>query len=213
MRRDPVRLGLLSTPDAPSTALGTIMTTRVMAVAMTESQLGRATSSLPDKEKNMRTTSVGWFRFGAVIAMSLFAIACVAATGVGEHSESAGEHERGAGEHAESSEGEGEGEGEGREGEESGVYIGADETWDAVRRGARLILKFDADADAFVGTVTNTTSAPLCGVRVEVHLRNGPELGPTPPANLQPGEAADLNLPTRGETFTSWTAHPEMDPC
>ena len=160
----------------------------------------------------MRTNSVGWFRLGAVIAMSLFAIACVAATGVGEHSESAGEHERGAGEHAESSEGEGP-EGEGGEGEESGVYIGADETWDAVRRGARLVLEFDAAADAFVGTVRNTTDALLCGVRVEVHLRQGVELDATPPANLQPGEASDLNLPARGQAFTSWTAHPEMDRC
>ena len=164
----------------------------------------------------MRTTSVRWLRFGAVIAMAWFAVACVAATGSGEHSESAGEHERAAGEHGgehgDSAAGE-RSEGEGREGEESGVYIGADETWDAVRRGVRLILRFDPAADAFVGTVRNTTSAQLCGVRVEVHLHNRPELGPTPPTNLQPGEVADLRLPVRGPAFTSWTAHPEMDAC
>ena len=155
----------------------------------------------------MRTTSVRWFRFGALLAMSWFAVACVVATGIDERSESAGDHEREAGEHGESAAGEGD------EGEESGVYIGVDDTWDTVRKGARLILRFDPDADAFVGTVQNTTNAPLCGVRVEVHLRNGPELGPTTPVDLQNGETAELSLPVGGERFTSWTAHPELDTC
>ena len=172
----------------------------------------------------MRNTTTAWFRFGLVIGISLFAVACAVAAGTGEHSESAGEGERGehsesAGEH-ERGEGDGDGEGEGDgegdgEGEESGVYIGAADTWDAVRRGARLILAFNGDSGAFEGTVRNTTAARLCGVRVEVHLRNGPELGPTPRTDLGPGETADLTLPLRprGQAFTSWTAHPEMDAC
>ena len=159
----------------------------------------------------MREPAGAWFRLGALIAMSSFAIACAGAAGTGEHSESAGEHERGEGGHAESTEAAGH-EGEG-EGEESGVYIGADETWDAVRRGARLILAFDAESNAFIGTVENISDAPLCGVRVEVHLLDGPELGPTVRTDLRKGEPADLRLPTEGHAFTSWTAHPEMDVC
>ena len=59
----------------PSTPPGTSATTRIRVAVMAEPQLGWATSSLPNKEKNMRTTSVGWFRFGAVIAMAWYAVA------------------------------------------------------------------------------------------------------------------------------------------
>lgn len=127
-----------------------------------------------------------------------------------ERSESAGEHEEGgaAGEHAGERE-----RGEHAEGEESGLYIGKDVTWDATRRGARLVLSFDAAKDAFVGTVENTASQTLCAVRVEVHLAGGSELGPTARRDLGPGESMTIELPTGGETFTSWTAHPEQSAC
>ena len=48
-----------------------------------------------------------------------------------------------------------------------------------VRNGARLILSYDAASNSFKGTVENTTSNVLTRVRVEVHLSNGAELGPT----------------------------------
>jgi len=68
-----------------------------------------------------------------------------------------GEHGRteGRSEHRES--GEGAKSEHGKEGEESGVRIGRDETWDATRNGARLVLAFDAASNAFVGKVENTT--------------------------------------------------------
>ena len=47
-------------------------------------------------------------------------------------------------------------------------------------------------------------------VRVEVHLSNGVELGPTKAANLKPGERADIHLAAAGTDFDSWTAHPEV---
>ena len=47
-----------------------------------------------------------------------------------------------------------------------------------VRAGARLVLRYDAATQTFVGTVENTTSVTLSQVRVEVHLSNGVELGP-----------------------------------
>ena len=96
------------------------------------------------------------------------------------------------------------------EGEESGTQLTLSETFDEVRAGARLILSYDADANAFTGTVENTTDATLRQVRVEVHLSNGTELGPTTPVDLAPGQVADITLPATAEKFTSWSAHPEV---
>ena len=80
------------------------------------------------------------------------------------------------------------------EGEESGTLLTLDQTYDAVRNGARLFLRYDAVADAFVGTVQNVTDASLSMVRVEVHLSNGTELGPTKPVDLGPGETIPVKL-------------------
>ena len=96
------------------------------------------------------------------------------------------------------------------EGEEPGTQLKLSETFDEVRAGARLILSYDADANAFTGTVENTTDATLKQVRVEVHLSNGTELGPTTPVDLAPGQVADITLPATAEQFTSWSAHPEV---
>ena len=79
-----------------------------------------------------------------------------------------------------------------------------------VRAGARLILRYDSTANAFVGTVENTTETTLARVRVEVHLSNGIELGPTTPVNLAPGQISDITLPASSQPFTSWSAHPEV---
>ena len=127
--------------------------------------------------------------------------------GRGEHIESGGARE--GGEH----EGEHGGEAHDEEGEESGVYIGASETWDVVRNGARLVLAFRSETSAFVGTVENTTGEKLCAIRVEVHLDSGTELGPTARVDLPAGETTTVTLPTEGEAFESFTAHPERSPC
>ena len=124
---------------------------------------------------------------------------------------------RGPGEHSgsESSEG-GERSGEhggtesGKGGEESGTQFGLNETFDEVRAGARLVLAYDPDTNAFIGTVENTTGAALSRVRVEVHLSSGTELGPTTPIDLEPGQVVDVNLPATNRPFTSWSAHPEV---
>ena len=100
--------------------------------------------------------------------------------------------------------------GAGEGGEESGTRLALNETYDDVRAGARLILAYDSTASAFTGTVENTTSATLRRVRVEVHLSNGTELGPTTPVDLAPGQVADVVLPATGQSFTSWSAHPEV---
>ena len=100
--------------------------------------------------------------------------------------------------------------------EESSVRYGLTDTYDNVRNGARLIIAYDAATDAFTGTVTNTTSAILTQVRVEVHLYDGmvtvDELGPTPNVDLMPGESHAITLPVGGQSFTEWVAHPEVGP-
>ena len=127
--------------------------------------------------------------------------------------ESAGEHGDGesASEHGgEESSGEHSGGTEGAEGdEESGTQYTKNESYDESRKGARLVLRYDPDQDAFVGTVTNTSNAVLDQVRVEVHLSNGVELGPTTPGDLQPGKSAQITLAADGEQFDTWSAHPE----
>ena len=84
------------------------------------------------------------------------------------------------------------------------------DTFDDVRAGARLILTYDSAANAFTGTVENTTDATLTRVRVEVHLSNGIELGPTTPIDLAPGQVHDIDLPASSQPFKSWSAHPEV---
>lgn len=98
------------------------------------------------------------------------------------------------------------------DGEESGTYLPLDQTYDEVRNGARLILRYDAEANAFVGTVQNTTDDTLPQVRVEVHLSNGTELGPTTPVDLAPDATIDVKLPATAQAFDGWTAHPEVGP-
>ena len=96
------------------------------------------------------------------------------------------------------------------DGEESGAELALNETYDRVRNGARLILTYDAQNNAFKGTVENTTNETLKQVRVEVHLSNGKELGPTPAADLAPGQKRDVQLIATSTDFDGWTAHPEI---
>ncbi len=100
--------------------------------------------------------------------------------------------------------------------EESANQLTLDETYDNVRNGARLIMKYDAATNSFNGTVENTTSAVLQQVRVEIHLfdsktgNSTAELGPTTPKDLAPGETQDIVLMAEGPSFDMWTAHPEV---
>jgi hypothetical protein len=95
------------------------------------------------------------------------------------------------------------------EGEESGPQIGLDGTHNEVRKGVRLILSFDSESSSFVGTVENVSEKTVPKVRVEVHLSNGKELGPTKPVNLAPGKKIKVKLPAVDQTFTWWKAHAE----
>lgn len=98
----------------------------------------------------------------------------------------------------------------GENGEESATQYTRTQTYDEVRAGARLVLRYDPSTQTFTGTVTNTTNAALSRVRVEVHLSNGVELGPTKPMDLSPGQTIDVSLPATGQNFATWGAHPEV---
>ena len=94
--------------------------------------------------------------------------------------------------------------------EESTVQLALTDTYNNVRNGAHLIMSYDEATNAFKGTVKNTTGAILPQVRVEVHLSNGVELGPTSPVDLAPGEEIPITLMAEGGPFDTWTAHPEV---
>ena len=94
--------------------------------------------------------------------------------------------------------------------EESTVQLALTDTYDHIRAGAHLILAYNAATNSFEGTVKNTTGAILPQVRVEVHLSNGVELGPTTPKDLAPGEQIPVTLMAEGPPFDKWTAHPEV---
>jgi hypothetical protein len=124
-------------------------------------------------------------------------------------------HREGRGEHGEGSrEGRGEHDGEGRGehgegGEEGGKRLSPRDTWNATRNGAHLILAYNAETRSFQGTVKNTSSKTLSQVRVEVHLSNGVELGPTKRIDLKPGAKTSVELSAANQKFTWWTTHPE----
>ncbi|MXZ40257.1 MAG: hypothetical protein F4Z18_00380 [Caldilineaceae bacterium SB0666_bin_21] len=114
--------------------------------------------------------------------------------------ESGGEH--GAG-------GESGSEGSGGSEEASGNLLTLDQSFDEVRLGARLIMAYQPADNTFVGTVENTTNSILNRVRVEIHLSNGVELGPTTPVDMTPGQVIDVVLPASGQ-FDGWVPHAEV---
>ena len=122
-----------------------------------------------------------------------------------------GEHSRReSGEHSGREKGEHSGKSHSEEGEESGTQFTKTQSYDEVRHGARLKLAFDAASNTFKGTVKNTTTKTLDRVRVEIHLSNGTELGPTPAGNLAAGETRDVELTATKTAFQTWSAHAEV---
>lgn len=102
--------------------------------------------------------------------------------------------------------------GEGGAGEpgEGGTQYALNETARESRGGVDLEMRYSAGAAEFTGTVTNTTGATVRDVRVEIHLSNGVELGPTARRDLSAGEVASVRLDAAGQTFTWWSVHVEL---
>ena len=66
-----------------------------------------------------------------------------------------------------------------------------------------MILRYDVASNSFKGTVENTTSGVLDRVRVEVHLSNGSELGPTMPVDMAAGAMMEVELPATARRAAS----------
>ena len=154
-------------------------------------------------KKYLTTALIGFVALGAVLLIPLTACSSNAGPDPVQSIPESRESGEQSGEHQGSSE-------SSAGGEESATQFTLTETFDDVRAGARLILSYDAAANAFTGTVENTTAAILKQVRVEVHLSNGTELGPTTPVDLAPGQVIPVNLPATSQPFATWGAHPEV---
>ena len=132
-----------------------------------------------------------------LIPMLIFCINCAQKeNGRGEEGEHARVEE---GEHA-----------HGEEGEESGKRYTLSETCDEVRKGVQLHLTYDQSSSTFIGTIKNVSNETAKRVRVEVHLSNKVELGPTKPVDLEPGKQASVKLSAEGQSFDWWSAHAEV---
>ena len=101
-------------------------------------------------------------------------------------------------------------ENQGDAGEESATQYCLTDTYDETRLGARLVLNYDAVSNEFKGTVENTLNTTLSDVRVEIHLSNGVEVGPTPSIDMAPGEMSVIVLRASDQPFQTWGAHPEV---
>ena len=167
--------------------------------------------------RTVKETTRRLFPIVTALVVSLGLAACAAesqpdADGAGESTLAQQTAERGeerdGGEHQEA-----DGDEHSEEGAESGVYIARTASWSETRNDAWLQLSFNSASNSFVGRVSNTGNEPLCDFRVEVHLSTGIELGPTERTGVPYGGSINVTLPSGGEEFTTWTAHPEMSPC
>jgi len=93
---------------------------------------------------------------------------------------------------------------------ESGTQYGLTDTAEEIRSGIELSMRYDAAAERFTGAVTNTTATAVDHVRVEVHLSNGTEIGPSPRRTLGPGETLPVVLAAPAHRFTTWSVHVEI---
>lgn len=98
----------------------------------------------------------------------------------------------------------------GEEGEESGKRYSQTEKCTEVRKEVKLILSYDKASESFKGTIKNNSEKVAERARVEVHLSNGVELGPTEPVNLKPGKQIEVSLSAKGQKFEWWSTHAEV---
>jgi len=101
-------------------------------------------------------------------------------------------------------------EGLGGESGESGTQFALTDTAMETRNGVDLVVNYDSAREVFTGTVTNTTAATVTQVRVEVHLSNGMELGPTPRTDVAAGQMISIELDASGQTFSWFSVHVEI---
>ncbi len=97
-----------------------------------------------------------------------------------------------------------------RRGEEAGTELKKYETYNVTKRGVKLILRYNKKSNSFEGTMTNVTNRMIKKARVEVHLSNGTELGPTIPVNLKAKSSKSVVLKATKKGFATWSTHAEV---
>lgn len=97
-----------------------------------------------------------------------------------------------------------------KEGEEDGTQYTKADICNVTKHGVNLTLSFRAEENAFVGKVKNVSTKTVDDVRVEVHLSNGTELGPTKRVDLAPGEEIAIHIPAGTNEFETWSTHAEV---
>ena len=98
----------------------------------------------------------------------------------------------------------------GGKGEEDGTELSINDTYDVTKRGVRLVLRYDKNSNSFVGYMKNTTKKSIEKARVEIHLSNDTELGPTKPITLKANAKKKIVLKATKKSFKGWTAHAEV---
>ncbi len=96
------------------------------------------------------------------------------------------------------------------EGEEDRTMLGIVESYNVEKNGVNLVLSYDANTSKFMGTVKNISNDIIKNVRVEIHLSNGKELGPTKAVDMAANESYTIELDASGEKFETWNAHAEV---
>ena len=140
--------------------------------------------------------------------MAMSVVSCSQKTKISEHrgehrEKKEGHNKRELGEHERDKEGD-------KASEESGTEYTLTDRYHVVKYGARLSLAYDANSNSFKGMVENVSNKTLERVRVEIHLSNGKELGPTSPENLAPGQKREITLQAGSKYFSGWSAHAEV---
>ena len=93
---------------------------------------------------------------------------------------------------------------------EGGEQWDKDEVATVTRSGVKLVIQYHSADEEFRGTMTNTTDSAVSDARVEIHLSNGKELGPTPRTTLAAGESKDVTLDAAREQFSWFSVHVEL---
>lgn len=93
---------------------------------------------------------------------------------------------------------------------ESGTRWNPGETATDSRRGVDLTISYNATTQQFDGSVTNTNGSAVTDVRVEIHLSNGTELGPTPRVGIGANETKSVTLDASGHNFSWYSVHVEL---
>ena len=93
---------------------------------------------------------------------------------------------------------------------EGGTQWDITETATDTRSGVDLEISYDSSTEKFEGTLNNTSNGTVDGVRVEIHLSNGVELGPTPKIDLMAANSSAVTLDASGQTFTWYSVHIEV---